>query len=294
MGAMLAGLIDQLADELLATFPPLLAAQVEPARQRIAARLWDQGALGDESLVALLVRRSDEQRLSLAGRRSADGSGPVDQLVADDDEGIAVAAMALTVARGRRRDRFGLIGIDFDDLPGHSAEALIHRLAAMTRLEAGLTASDADEVIARAAQVLVLRHAPEHALDRQVEQLAAAMRAAGRDDPGELDRLCAEGEAGLASALLAHRAGIGPATGWCLLTEEGPEELMLLARMAGLDRSGAARLLAALGEPLGIADPVSAIAIFDSMSVDEVEEQRQWYRLPRAYRDAVRWADGRG
>ena len=292
MGAMLAGLIDQLADDLLAAVPPLLAARIEPARQAMAARLWTSGALAGEGLVGLLVRRSDEQRMLAAGRRTAEGSGPVDQLVADEDEAVAVAAMALTVARGRRRDRFGRIGIDFDDLSGDDARDLVHRLAASARLESGLSGQDADEELARAATLILSRRVPEQALDRQMERLADAMRASGRDDPAELDRLCAEGEAGLASALLALRAGIDPSTGWCLLAEEGPAEIMLLARLAGLDRSGAARLIATMGEALGIADPVAAIAQFDALSVAEAEEKRRWFRLPPHYREAVRWNEG--
>ena len=294
MGAMLVGLIDQLADDLLASLPPILAARIEPARQRIAARMWQDGLLADEGLVGLLVRRSDEQRLLAAGRRSAEGSGPVDQLVADTDEGVAVAAMAVTVARGRRRDRFGRIGIDFNDLPDTVASALVHALAALARVESGLSGAEADEELARAASLMTSRHSPGDALDAQVDALARAMRDAGRDDAAELDRLFADGEAGVASALLALRAGIDPATGWCLLIEEGPAELMLLARMAGLDRAAGARLLAAMGDALGIADPVAAIGQFDAVSATEVEERRRWFRLPPAYREALTASGGHG
>ncbi len=293
MGAMLAGLIDSLADELLALVQPLLTARIEPVRQQIAARLWSEGGLASDGLVALLVRRSDEQRLMAGGRRSADGRGSVDQLVADADEGVAVAAMALTVARGRRRDRFGRIGIDFDDLPEADARDLVFRLAATARIEAELAGQDADEDMARAADMLLSRRSPDQGLDRQSVSLATAMRAAQRDDSTEFDRLCVDGEAGLVAALLALRAGIDPSTGWCLLAEEGPREVMLLARLAGSERSAAARLLATLGDSLGIPDPASAISIFDGLTNAEVEERRRWFRLPPSYRDALRWIEHR-
>ena len=288
MGAMVAGLIDNVADDLLSIVQPLLAARIEPFRQPIASRLWEAGSLAGEGLVALLVRRSDEQRLLAAGRRSLEGSGSVDQLVADPDEGVAVAAMAFTVARGRRRDRYGRIGIDFDDLPDDDARALVFELAATARVEAGMAGHEADDDLARAAQVLLSRRAPEQALERQLLGLATAMRAAGRDNPAEFNRLCVDGEAGLVSALLSLRAGIDPATGWCLLAEEGPEDVMLLVRMAGLERSAAAQLLAVLGSSLGIPDPASAIASFDALSAEEVEAKRRWFGLPTAYRDALR------
>lgn len=292
MGAMLADLLDQALDELLAHLPPLLSARVEPSRQRIAGRLWEDGSLAGDGLVALLLRRSDEQRLMMAGRRSAEGSGLVDQLVADPDEGIAVAAMALTVGRGRRRDRFGRLGIELDDLSREDAERLAFHLAAAVRFESGVNGNEADDDLARAAGRLVERHDPEQSLDGLVEALATVLADAGRATPEAIDAYCREGEAGLASALLGLKAGIGPATAWCLMIEERADGLMLLARLAGFDRPGAARLIAALGEVLGIADPASAIAHFDALAAAEVEERRGWFRLPQPYRDAVRWMGG--
>jgi hypothetical protein len=198
------------------------------------------------------------------------------------------------VARGRRRDRFGRIGIDFDDLPESDARHLVFRLAAVARIEADLAGQDADEELARGAELLLSRRTPDQALDGQTAKLAEAMRAAGRDEPAEFDRLCLDGEAGLASALLALRAGIDPDTGWCLMAEEGADELTLLARLAGLDRASTARMLTTIGPALGIPDAVSAIAGYDALPAAEVEERRRWFRLPRPYRDALRWAGNGG
>lgn len=294
MGAMLADFLDQTLDELLAMLPPLLSARIEPSRQRIAGQLWEEGSLAENGLVALLLRRSDEQRMMVGGRRMAEGSGLVDQLVADPDEGIAVAAMALTVGRGRRRDRFGRIGIELDDLDRADAEQLIYRLAATARTVSGLESGDADAELSKAAERLAARHDSGQSLDSLVETLARTLEAAGQATAEAIDAYCREGEASLASALLATKAGIEPSTGWCLMIEERADGLMLLARLAGIERSSAARLIATLGESLGITDPAVAIAQFDAMPATEVEERRRWYRLARPYRDALRGADRHG
>ena len=76
MGAMLAALLDQLVDEIAVGLPPLLAEQVELARPGLLRRLWDSGTLDRPGLVSLLLRRSDEQRLS-----PSNGAGPVEYAV---------------------------------------------------------------------------------------------------------------------------------------------------------------------------------------------------------------------
>ena len=194
--------------------------------------------------------------------------------------------MALTVARGRRRDRFGRLGLEFDDLPGEEAAILVHFLAAAARIEAGADSGD-DDALASAAEALLSRHAPDNRLEQRVGALALALHAAGRTGDDDIALFSERGEVALVAAMLAVRAGIDPATGWCLLVEEGADEVMLLTRLADLDRTAAARLIAALAEMLGAGDPAQAIASFDRWADEQVDLKRRWWRLPTPYRSAV-------
>ena len=282
MGAMLAALLDQLVDEIAVGLPPLLAEQVELARPGLLRRLWESGTLDRPGLVSLLLRRSDEQRLS-----APSSAGPVETLVGDDDEAIAAAAMALTVARGRRRDRFGRLGIEFDDLLAEEAVAVANLVAAAVRVGMGEIGSSHDSPIAAAASALLSRHDEGNRLDARVAALAFALVDGGRGDDAMAAALAEAGEVALLSALLSARAGVAPATGWMMMVEQGAHCAMLLARLAGLERSAAARIVVAVGDMLSIRDPADAIGEYDRIGSDELEEQRMWLRLPESYRSAI-------
>lgn len=282
MGGMLAALLDQLVDEIALGLPPLLGGQVEIARAGLLRGLWDSGAIDRPALIALLLRRSDEQRLAVHG-----ASGPVEALVGDDDERIAAAAMALTVARGRRRDRFGRLGIEFDDLPDVEAIAVVNLVAAAIRAGMGESGAVHDQAIAAAAEALIARHDTGNRLEARVGELAVALAEAGRGE-GEFPALLAEaGEMALLSELLSVQAGISPDSGWRMMVEQGAYCAMMLARLAGLDRQSAARILVAAGDRLGMSDPAEAIGEFDRIEVSELEAQRRWLRLPATYREAL-------
>src|SRR5687768_6229036 len=64
MAAMLRGLVADIADELIAALPSILGARVERLREGLYRRLRDAGLLAREGVVALLLRRADEQQLS--------------------------------------------------------------------------------------------------------------------------------------------------------------------------------------------------------------------------------------
>jgi hypothetical protein len=63
---------------------------------------------------------------------------------------------------------------------------------------------------------------------------------------------------------------------------------LLLARLAGLARPTAARLVADLGALTGISDPAAEMAMFDQFGEEAVEDRRGEWRLPASYRDARR------
>ena len=282
MSAMLGALLDQLVDEIALGLPAVLAAQLEISRAALLPRLWDSRAIDRPGLVGLLLRRSDEQRLSLAG-----AMGPVETLVGDGDETIAAAAMALTVARGRRRDRFGRLGIEYDDLPAEEAVAVTSLIAAAVRVELGDAGSRHDQAIADAATALLGRHDEGNRLDARVAALAFALVDSGRGDDKFVTTLAEAGEVALLSSLLSARAGIDPATGWLMMVEQGAECAMLLAKLAGLTRPAAARLVVAIGPMLAIRDPAEAIGEFDRITPEELDIQRRWLRLPRPYRKSL-------
>ena len=290
MSGMLGTLVDQLADEIRLGLPTELLAYAEPDRHRIAARLWKSGALDRPVLILLLLRRAEEQMINAAcrGSRGLDDGGTVERLVGDSDKAIASAAMALAVARGRRRNRFGHLGIEYDDVPPGEAHPLAHLVAAAIREGIDAVSVAVDEALASAAERIVARHHEQRRVDRRVLDLAEALVAARGADDGLIVTLASEGDGALIAALCAVRSGIAHDTAWALLVDDGARGAMLLARLAVLDRPTAAALVAALAEPLLWGEPSEAIAAFDRPSASDIDAAGRWWRLPPAYREGFK------
>lgn len=274
MAAMLRGLVADIADELIGALPPILSAKAEHLRDSVYRRLRDAALLTREGVVALLLRRADEQQLSGHANRSDD---TLAALVADQDAAVAEAAMALTLARGRRRDRFGRLGAEFNDLAAEDAVALVHAVAAAL----SQVGENVDQPIIVAAQLLVARHDEGRRLESHVAALARALEASGRAEDEMLRQLAQDGDAALLVGLLARRAGIDQDDAWRLFSSG---EAMLLARLAGCERATAAQVLAAFEPMSGAVDRF--IDRFDGMDDAAVERQRQWLRLDIHYRTA--------
>ena len=290
MSAMLGALVDQVADEIRLGLPHDMLAHAEADRDQVVPRLWHSGALDRPALILLLLSRADEQLITAACRDSrvlSDG-GTVERLVGDGDGAIASAAMALAVARGRRRDRFGRLGLEFDDVPRDEAQSLVHLVAAAMRHGINGLSVAIDEALADAAERLLDRHDEQRRVEVRALRLAEALVEAGRADDMLISELAAEGDAALIAALCAVRAGIAPESAWLLLVNDGGRDAMLLARLAGLERPAAAALVAALAEPLLWGEPGAAIACFDLPAATTIDAARRWWRLPVAYRDALK------
>lgn len=249
----------------------------------LAGRLISAGLLDRPGLVALMLRRADEHRIAAA---FAGHAGPrrvplLARLVGDSDPAVAAAAMTLVVARGRRRDGFGQPRIELSDLEPADAGALVHAVAAVLgdAIESGAHfAPAAAEVLGGAGQ--------QPSLDRVTGALVDALEESKRDLAALLQECSGEGEVALVAALLARRCGLGPQSAWDHLLNAGQGGLALLARMAGLARPAAARLIADLGASLGTTTVEEEIASFDSLGEREVAAALAHWRLPRDYRAA--------
>jgi len=290
MTVMLHELVAGLADELRAALPPEAADKTGERTERepealiadlIAARLLDRA-----DLVALLLRRADADRIVSAARPHLDPhrSPLVQTLAGDGDANLSSAAMTLVLARGRRRDRFGQSMIDFDDLSAESAVAIVHAIGAALRPE--LDPASADRWVSAACLSLLSRHDEGMRLNALFAALVRVLDEADRLDDDLLADAAHEGELDLLAAGLARRAGIDGEDAFRYLASPADGRLMLLLRMAGASRSLAARLLADLGELLGIADPGEEIARFDRIDAAAVEAARGWLRLDPHYRAA--------
>ena len=277
MAAMLRSLVLEIADELIAELPPLTGARAEQIRDGLYRQLRHAKLLERQGIVALLLRRADEQQLS---GHAHHGEPTLNALVGDDDSAVAEAAMALTLARGRRRDKFGRLGAEFDDVAAEDAVALVYAIAATLRQ--GL-AEESENALTGAAQAVVARHDEGRRLEATVAALARALEASGRGDDAMVTTFALEGDAALLAGLLARRAAIDPGDAWRLFTGG---EAMMLARLAGCERAAAAQILAAFEPMSGAHSAERFIDRFDGIDDAAAEERRRWLRLDPNYRAA--------
>jgi len=298
MTAMLHCLIGDIADELRAALPNGARAANDESNASLVEFLSSSGVLDRPALMRLLLRRADEERIASAanaraGRREA---RVLQGLVSHNDGAIAAAAMALILARGRRRDRFGQCLLHFDDLAADEARALSHILCAALRMElvAGLGGAQADRALAAAATEVLSSHDPGSGIDALTATLVRML-----DEEGELgdDLLVAgamEGEITFLAHALSRRSGISAQTAMDELLS-GELRAMALLRAAAVSRHVAASVLAGVGDLLGMPDPGRAIDVYDKLSDADVEDSRTWLTADPAYRRAVgRLESGRG
>jgi hypothetical protein len=283
---MLHCLVGDVADELRASAPGGWAAANDDSNLALIQGLSASRLLDEPGLMAMLLRRADEERITTAatartGRREARA---LQGLVSHSNGSVSAAAMVLILARGRRRDRFGQCLVAFDDLPQVTAEALVAMIAAALRATLG-NAPDS-ELTAAMARVLGQRDP-----SRSVDSLTAALVQLLDENAGLTDDLILaaahEGEAAFLAHVLARRAGIPADSAIAELLCARPKRMMALFRVAGVSRGLSAGLLAGVGDLLGVDDPARAIGVFDSMSDEQVSQARTWLATPPAYRAAL-------
>jgi hypothetical protein len=291
MTAMLHCLLSDIADEIRAALPNGLSAANDEARLALIDAMTQARLLDRAALVRLLLRRADEERIAAAanarsGRREA---RVLQGLVSHNDGAVAAAAMALILARGRRRDRFGQCLLHFDDLPTDEGTILVQRVCAAMRAELVrmFGAAEADRKLAAAAHHVLASHDPGSGIEALTATLVRLL-----DEEGDLsdDLVVAgamEGEMTFVSQALSRRSGVGADVAMDELLSANERRAMTVLRTAGVSRQVAASLLAGIGDLLGIPDPGRAIDIFDRLSEAEVDDARTWLIADPAYRDGV-------
>lgn len=286
-------LMTAMLHDLVAALAGAIRAQVggkgrarspEPDPARIAATLAGAGLLDRPRLIRLMLRRADEQRIltAFAGHAGPRRLALLPRLVSDDNAEVAAAAMALVVARGRRRDGFGQPRIDLSDLDRRDARALAHAVAAVLAAQPEHNALHSD-----AAAKVFDSIDPAESLDLAVASLLVVLDKAGRADEALVEAASSEGEVALLSHLIARRAGIGEPAVWDHLVSAGEGGVALVARMAGFSRRAAARLIVDLGSTTGAWSVEDEIGRFDALDAGEVAAALKHWQLPTDYRAAL-------
>jgi hypothetical protein len=298
MTAMLHCLVGDVADAIRAALPNGRTAANDDGNAALIAALSSSDLLDEPGLMALLLRRADEERIATAARaRSGRREARVLQgLVSHDYGAVAAAAMALILGRGRRRDRFGQCLVAFDDLPDDSAEALAYVIAAAMRAEFnGRAATNADSDLSEAASRVIDQRDQERGTGALTAALVHFLDEAGGLTDDLILAAAHEGEISFVAELLARRVGVSADSALEELLSGQPDHVMALFRVGGLSRDLSAGLLAGVGDLLGIDDAGAAITSFDAMTDSEARERCSWLATTPAYRAALdRLGQGRG
>lgn len=291
MTAMLHCLVGDTADELRAELPTGWSAANDESNLDLIDALTSARLLDEPVLMALLLRRADEERIANGARARSGRHDPriLQGLVSHDNGAVSAAAMALILARGRRRDRFGQCLIAFDDLPIATAALLIHAIAAVLRHElvAARGAMAVDRELAAAAQQILANHDPSRGIDALTGHLARLLDEQGRLDDELILAAAHEGETSFVAEALGRRATLPGAVVADELLSGSPEQVMALFRMAKLPRELVAGFLAGIGDLLGLTDAGQAIGLFDALGDDRIAAARAWLTADPAYRGAL-------
>ena len=282
MTAMLHGFVADVAEALRSGMKDAGRVRNDHA---LVVRLNRAGLLDEPELMALLLRRAEEERIaSAASARAGRSEARVLQgLVGHENAAVSAAAMALILARGRRRDRFGQCVLVFDDLPSETAAMLVHRIAAALKLVEGL----GDRELLEASQRLIGAHDHAKSLEALAEALASALAEAGALDSDLLLAAANEGDVSLLSHLLAHLAAMPGAVADAELLSGDPSAVIHLLRLAALKRPVAAGILAAIGDLVGVHEPAEALKLFASLGDSDASAAHVLVTSDPAYRSAV-------
>ena len=295
MTAMLHCLVGDVADDLRSALPKGWAAANDESNLDLIETLTATRLLDDPALMALLLRRADEERISNGARaRSGRHDARILQgLVSHEDGAVSAAAMALILARGRRRDRFGQCLVAFDDLAPASARALVYAIAAVLRgsLAAVRSGAAVETELAAASHRVLSDHGTGRGIDALTGDLTRLLEENGKLDDELILAAAHEGEIGFVTEAVGRRAGLSGSIAAEELLSGSASRVMTLFRLAALPRELVAGFLATIGDLLGLADAGHAMGVFDAMTVEQSAAARTWLTADPAYRRALALLD---
>lgn len=291
MTAMLHRLVADIASEIQIALPD----DWLPANDDIEGligRISKAGLLDIEELLALLLRRADEERVTAAlGTMSRQPTASLIQpFVSDPDADIAAAAMAVLIGRGRRRDRYGRSVVEIDDVSPGTAAALVYAVTAglRERIPVHVPAREAERQLHSAATAVLAQQDPAKSLDGQIERFVSRLGEAGRLDDALIDKAVALGELTFLAHALGLRAGICHVLSFEELMSCNSRRVMMILRLAGCPRSTAAQLLATLGEFIGLIGDAQSLDAFDAWTIEQLDAARGWLQLDPRFQTALR------
>jgi hypothetical protein len=291
MTAMLHCLVGDVADEIRSALPKGWAAANDESNLDLIETLTRSRVLDEPALMALLLRRADEERITTGARaRSGRHDARILQgLVSHENGAVSAAAMALILARGRRRDRFGQCLVAFDDLTTASARTLVQTVAAVLRqgLAAARSGPSVDAELAKACQRVLADQDPARGIDGLTAELARLLDENGKLDDELILAAAHEGEITFVAEALGRRGGLTGAVAASELLSGSAERIIALFRLGSLRRELVAGFLASIGDLLGLSDVGRAIGLFDTMTEDQVAAARAWLTVDPAYRRAL-------
>jgi len=291
MTAMLHCLVGDVADEIRSALPKGWAAANDESNLDVIETLTRSRLLDEPALMALLLRRADEERITTGARARSGRHDPriLQGLVSHENGAVSAAAMALILARGRRRDRFGQCLVAFDDLTPASARTLVQTIAAVLRrgLAAVRSGPAVDAELAKACQRVLAEQDSGRGIDGLTAELARLLDENGKLEDELILAAAHEGEIVFVAEALGRRAGLTGTVAAGELLSASAERITALFRMAALRRELVAGFLASIGDLLGLTDVGRAIGLFDTMTEDQVAAARAWLTVDPAYRRAL-------
>jgi len=304
MNRLLAGLIaaveDDLRQRLIEAFgrnaPTALVETLAATDVSIAAPILRHARLlNDETLIAILIRRVEEQRLVGALHRASPPRDTLlDSFLESADEPLAAAAMALIIAESRRAQGVGSLLLARTDLPGDLQHRLLWSVAAALRhyilARAALRASAADRALITATNAALAGYDEGGTLEARAMHLARRLHHRKGLNDGVIRQAFEEGRLVLAVALLAARASIDFDAAWDMVADRGGSRLLVLLRALGVGRQDSAviaGILAAAEEPSALNEIDARMTAFDLLDpADAAEAVRPW-QFDAGYRQAL-------
>jgi hypothetical protein len=287
---LLRGIEDELRSSLMEHFSgdadeAVRAALSSAALPLAIPNVERTGVLADRPLVALLLRRAEEHRLSRAAREAS----LLTDFAGDSDPDVAGCALSLLIALNRRLDPFQDPVLGPGDLPAETQHMLVWAVAAALRhylvLQHHTPAAEADEAVTSAAAVLLARYDEGEGADALARRLALRLDEKNRLDDLVIAAAAAEGALPLFVAALGVRTRLDSSAVSELLFEPTGRGIALLLRVGGLTRPVAASILLHFN-----ADEEAIAAqldLFDTSGADAAGAMLSLWRRDPAYRTAV-------